>query len=104
MKRFERLVKDHILSTLPDNLDPQELAYRPNRFNDDKITVTLHTSLAHLDKRNTYLRMLSIDYSSAFNTILTDAGTKTALNELYSRHKQTGKHSSRGGTPSGRGL
>ena len=27
-------------------------------------------ALSHLDKRNTYVRMLFIDYSSAFNTIL----------------------------------
>ena len=28
-----------------------------------------HTALSHLDKRNTYVRILFIDYSSAFNTI-----------------------------------
>ena len=27
-------------------------------------------ALTHLDKRNTYVRMLFIDYSSAFNTIV----------------------------------
>ena len=31
---------------------------------------TLHTALSHLDKRNTYVRMLFIDYSSAFNTMV----------------------------------
>ena len=31
---------------------------------------TLHTALTNLDKRNTYVRMLFIDYSSAFNTIV----------------------------------
>jgi gmma-aminobutyric acid receptor subunit gamma/cGMP-dependent protein kinase 2 len=30
----------------------------------------MHTALSHLDKRNTYVRMLFIDYSSAFNTIV----------------------------------
>ena len=70
MKCFERLVKDHITSTLPDTLDPLQFAYRPNRCTDDAIAATLHTSLTHLDKRNTYVRMLFIDYSSAFNTIV----------------------------------
>jgi hypothetical protein len=37
---------------------------------DDAIAITLHTALSHLDKRNTYVRMVSIDYSSAFNTII----------------------------------
>ena len=68
MKCFERLVKDHITSTLPDTLDPLQYAYHPNRYTDDAIT--LHTVLTHLDKRDTYVRMLFIDYSSAFNTIV----------------------------------
>ncbi|CDQ90248.1 unnamed protein product [Oncorhynchus mykiss] len=70
MKCFERLVKDHITSTLPETLDPLQFAYRPNRSTDDAIALTLHTALTHLDKRNTYVRMLFIDYSSAFNTIV----------------------------------
>ena len=35
-----------------------------------QIAITLHTALSHLDKRNTNVRMLFIDYSSAFNTIV----------------------------------
>ena len=70
MKCFERLVKDHITSNLPNTLDPLQFAYRPNRSTDDAITIALHTALSHLDKRNTYVRMLFIDYSSAFNTIV----------------------------------
>ena len=54
MKCFERLVKDHITSTLPDTLDPIQFAYRPKRSSVDAITITLHTALSHLDKRNTY--------------------------------------------------
>jgi hypothetical protein len=54
----------HINTIIPDTLDPLQIAYRPNRSTDDAI------SIAHLDKRNTYVRMLFIDYSSAFNTIV----------------------------------
>ena len=68
MKCFERLVKDHIISTLPVPLDPLQFVYCPNRSTDDAIAITLHTALSHLDKSNTYVRMLFIDYSSAFNT------------------------------------
>ena len=70
MKCIERLVKDHITYTLSATLDPLQFAYRPNRSTDDAVTITLHTALSHLDKRNTYIRMMFIDYSSAFNTIL----------------------------------
>ncbi len=45
-----------------------QFAYRKNRSTDDAIAFTLHTALPHLDKRNTYVRMLFVDYSSAFNT------------------------------------
>ena len=44
MKCFERLVKDHITSTLPDTLDPLQFSYRPNRSTDDAIAITLHTA------------------------------------------------------------
>ena len=54
MKCFERRVKDHITSTLPDTLDPLQFAYRPNRSTGDAIAIALHTDLSHLDKRNTY--------------------------------------------------
>uniref|UniRef100_A0A8C7T6I6 Reverse transcriptase domain-containing protein n=1 Tax=Oncorhynchus mykiss TaxID=8022 RepID=A0A8C7T6I6_ONCMY len=70
MKCFERLVKDHITYTLLAKVDPLQFAYRPKKSTDDAITITLHTALSHLDKRNTYVRMLFIDYSSAFNTIV----------------------------------
>ena len=70
MKYFERLVMAHINSIIPDSLDPLQFAYRPNRSTDDTISIALHTVLSHLDKRNTYVRMLFIDYSSAFNTIV----------------------------------
>jgi hypothetical protein len=66
MKCFERLVKDHITSTL----EPLQFAYRPNTSTDDSIPITLQTALTHLDKRNTYVRMLFIDCRSAFNTIV----------------------------------
>ena len=87
MKCFERLVKQFITSSLPDSLDPLQFAYRENRSTADAITLTLHTALSHLDQRNTYVRMLFIDYSSAFNTIvpsklvikLRDLGLNSAL-------------------------
>ena len=62
------LVMAHINTIIPETLDPLQLAYRPNRSTDD--TIPLHTALSHLDKGNTYVRMLFIDYSTAFNTIV----------------------------------
>jgi hypothetical protein len=67
---FERLVKAHINSIILDTLDPLQFEYRHNRSTDNAISIALHTALSHLDKRNTYVRMLFIDYSSTFNTIV----------------------------------
>ena len=60
----------HINTIIPEALDPLQFAYCPNRSTDDAISIAPHTALSHLDKRNTYVRMLFIDYSSAFNTIV----------------------------------
>jgi hypothetical protein len=70
MKCFERLVMAHINTIMPETLDPLQFAYCTNRSTDDAISIALalHTALSHLVKRNTYVRMLLIDYSSAFNT------------------------------------
>ncbi len=69
-KCFEKLVRDYICSVLPASLDPLQFAYRSNHSTDDAIAFTLHTTLSHLENKNTYVRMLFVDYSSAFNTIV----------------------------------
>ncbi len=70
MKCFERLVMQHIKSVLPPSLDPFQFAYRSNRSTDDAIATALHPALTHLDKKDSYVRLLFIDFSSAFNTII----------------------------------
>ncbi len=78
-KCFEKLVREHICSVLPASLDPLQFAYRSNRSTDDAIAFTLHTALSHLENKNTYVRMLFVDYtftftfmhySSTFNTLV----------------------------------
>ncbi len=53
---------------LPASLDLLQFAYRSSHSTDDAIAFTLHTALSHLENKNTYVRMLFVDYSSAFNT------------------------------------
>ncbi|KAI4902911.1 hypothetical protein NFI96_020436 [Prochilodus magdalenae] len=77
----------HICSSVPATMDPHQFAYRSNRSTDDAIALTVHSALTHLDRKNTCVRMLFIDYSSAFNTIipaklipkLTDLGLNSHL-------------------------
>src|SRR4029434_7277635 len=87
MKCFERLVLAHLKSCLPPTLDPLQFAYSQNRSTEDVISTALHSALSHLDNSNTYARLLFIDFSSAFNTIipsklitkLSDLGINTSL-------------------------
>ena len=52
-------------------LEEMAAIYPPtNRSTDDAISIALYTALSHLDKRNTYVRKVFIDYSSVFNTIV----------------------------------
>ncbi len=60
----------HQKTSLPNTLDPLQFAYRPNRSTDDAISSTLHLALTHLENKDSYVRMLFIDFSSAFNTII----------------------------------
>ncbi|XP_051868388.1 uncharacterized protein LOC127568547 [Pristis pectinata] len=77
----------YINSSLPDNLNPLQFAYQRNRSTADAISLALHSALEHLDSKDTYVRLLFIDYSSAFNTIipsklvtkLRDLGLNTSL-------------------------
>ena len=69
MKCFERLVMAQINTIIQETLDPLQFVSLPNRSTDDAIYIALHTALSHLNKRNTNVRMLFIDYSSAFNTL-----------------------------------
>ncbi len=70
MKCFERLVTQKIKNSFPNTLDPLQFAYRPNLSTDDAISSTLHLALTHLENKDSYVRMLFIDFSSAFNTII----------------------------------
>ncbi|KAK3516392.1 hypothetical protein QTP70_010484 [Hemibagrus guttatus] len=70
MKCFKRLIMRHIKNLLPPSLDPMQFAYHPNRSTDNAISTTLHLHLTHLDNKDTYVRMLFTDFSSAFNTII----------------------------------
>jgi len=72
MKSFERLVLAHLKDITGPLLDPFQFAYRANRSVDDAVNMGLHYILQHLDRPGTYARILFVDFSSAFNTIMPD--------------------------------
>ncbi len=68
MKIFERLVLRYLISKIC--LDSHQFASKANRSVDDAVALCLHSILQHLEAPNTYVRVLFVDYKSAFNTII----------------------------------
>ncbi|KAK1805749.1 hypothetical protein P4O66_002011 [Electrophorus voltai] len=66
--RFE--VQNNVAAEKSIPTQNDQFAYRSNRSADEAISTTLHLALTHLDKKGTYVRMLFIDFSSTFNTIV----------------------------------
>ncbi|KAF0040427.1 hypothetical protein F2P81_006325 [Scophthalmus maximus] len=87
MKVLEELVFAHLklcessLASLSSMWHVQkQLAYRANRSTEDTISIALQTAQEHLEKPNTYVRMLSLDFSSAFHTVI----PSRVVSKLYS--------------------
>ncbi|KAL0149701.1 hypothetical protein M9458_054984, partial [Cirrhinus mrigala] len=70
MKSFEKLVLAYLKNITGPLLDPLQFAYRANGSVDDAVDMGLHFILQHLDKTGNYVRILFVDFSSAFNTII----------------------------------
>ncbi len=70
MKSFEKLVLAHLKDITGPSLDPLQFAYKANRSVDDAVNMGLHYVLQHLDRPGAYVRILFVDFSSAFNTII----------------------------------
>ncbi|KAI4877977.1 hypothetical protein NFI96_018320 [Prochilodus magdalenae] len=89
-RHFQRLPHPGSCSHLPEDRHhhpgPQELhsdshhrrhcgptPVRPtggNRSTDDAISSVVHTALTHLEQKDSYVRMLFVDFTSAFNTMI----------------------------------
>ena len=70
MKSFERLVLSHLKEITYPLLDPLQFAYRANGSVDDAVNLAFHYILQLLDSAGTYARILFVDFSSAFSTII----------------------------------
>jgi len=69
MKCFERVILSRLLTFTQPFMDPSQFAYRSNRGTDDATLSLLHHAFDHLEKPGSFVRILFIDFSSAFNTI-----------------------------------
>ncbi len=69
MKCFERIILNLILSYTEPFHDPYQFAYKPNRSTEDATLTLLHHAYTHLEQPDSFVRILFVDFSSAFNTI-----------------------------------
>ena len=69
MKCFERIVLNNLNKQISQLLEPFQFAYQPKRSVEDALLVFSNSIYRHLDKANSYCRILFVDFSSAFNTI-----------------------------------
>ena len=69
MKCFEKLILKMLKKEVEQQLDPLQFAYKAKRSVEDAVLVFVNNALKHLEKTQTYVRVLFIDFSSAFNTI-----------------------------------
>ena len=86
MKCFERLVLKRLSTHTAQHLDPNQFAYKPNRCTDDASLTLLHNIYTHLEKPGSFVRILFIDFSSAFNTIQPHLMAKKLLSFHVSPH------------------
>ena len=68
MKCFERLVLKLLKREVELQLDPLQFAYKTKRGVEDAVLVFVNNALKHMESPKTFVRILFIDFSSAFNT------------------------------------
>ena len=69
MKCAEKIALKELRKQTAAHQDPMQFAYCAGRSTEDAILTMLHHILTHLDRPKSYVRVLFIDFSSAFNTI-----------------------------------
>ncbi len=60
----------HLEDITGPSLDPLQFAYKANRSVNNAVNMGLHCVLQHLDRSRAYARILFVDFSLAFNTII----------------------------------
>lgn len=50
------------------SIDPHQYAYKKNRSNADAVSTIVHLALTHNESKDTYVRLLFLDFNATFNT------------------------------------
>ena len=68
-KCFEKIIRKRLLTDVSKSLDPLQFPYKAKRGAEDACITLFNLISSHLEKTQSYLRILFIDFSSAFNTV-----------------------------------
>ena len=87
MRCFENVVLSRLVPRIQPHADPLQFAIKRDMGTDDATLTLLHHAFTHLDHKGSFVRILFIAFSSAFNTIqpyilehkLTQAGVNAKL-------------------------
>ena len=66
---MERIVLKKLMAHVGGRLDPLQFAYKPKRGVEDATSLLVHLVAEHLEKPGHHVRILYVDFSSAFNTM-----------------------------------
>lgn len=77
-KCMEKLALEELIFMVGESLDPLQFAYKSKPGVEDARLTLVDTVMKHLDSSNSYVRILFMDFSSAFNTV----NINTLLNHL----------------------
>ena len=69
MKCFEKILSKQLLSEVSSSLDPDQFAYRVERGVEDALLTLTINIFEHLERAQSLVKIVFIDFSSAFNTI-----------------------------------
>lgn len=69
MKCFEKIILKQLLQEVSPLLDPNQFAYRAERGIEDALLSLINSTHKHLEHAQSLVKIVFIDFSSAFNTI-----------------------------------
>uniref|UniRef100_A0A9J7XIF0 Reverse transcriptase domain-containing protein n=1 Tax=Cyprinus carpio carpio TaxID=630221 RepID=A0A9J7XIF0_CYPCA len=69
MKCFEKIILKQLLQEVSPLLDPNQFAYRAERGVEDALLSLINSTHEHLEHAQSLVKIVFIDFSSAFNTI-----------------------------------
>ena len=68
-KCMERMVCSQLAVSVADRMDPLQFAYKARKGVEDACLILVNLIASQLDKSGSYVRVMFMDFSSAFNTV-----------------------------------